>query len=216
MKKPTIIYVQDALCGWCYGMSPVMQRLYTERQQDYGFLVLSGGMIRGGNVRPISGMADYIRKASKHLEEMTGVKQTKAYHEEILDKGIYITNSEPPAIALMILKEQFPEQQVPLAAAIQQLHFVEGKDLNEVEVYIPVVKQFGADAADFRKKFSDKAYAQKTQQEFELVEKWGISGFPAVACEIGDKLYLVARGYQPYDQLTEALARVQQEAALAK
>lgn len=216
MKKPTIIYVQDALCGWCYGMSPVMQQLYTEYRQDYDFLVLSGGMIRGGNVRPVSGMADYIRKASKHLEEATGVKQTQAYHEEILDKGTYITNSEPPAIALTILKEQFPEQQVPLAAAIQQQHFVHGKDLNEVEVYIPVVERFGADAAGFRKRFGDKAYARKAQQEFELVEKWGISGFPAVLFETGEKLYLVAQGYQPYSQLTAALARVQQEAALGK
>jgi len=213
MKKPTIIYVYDALCGWCYGMSPVMQQLYETHRQDYNFVVLSGGMIRGSNVRPISGMADYIRKASVRLEEITGVKQTKVYHEEILDKGTYITNSEPPAIALSILKEQFPEQQVPLAAAIQKLHFVEGKDLNEVEAYRPVVEQFGADAADFKKKFSDTAYAEKAREEFSLVEKWGISGFPAVVCEAGEKLYLVARGYQPYGQLTEALARVREEAA---
>jgi putative protein-disulfide isomerase len=197
-------------------MSPVIQQLYSERQQEYNFVVLSGGMIRGSNVRPISGMADYIRKASRHLEEVTGVKQTQAYHEQVLDKGTYITNSEPPAIALMILKEQFPEQQVPLAAAIQGQHFVEGKDLNEVETYMPVVRQFGADEADFRKKFNDKAYAEKAKQEFELVEKWGISGFPAVVCEAGEKLYLVARGYQPYDQLTETLARVQEEASGAK
>lgn len=216
MKKTTIIYVQDALCGWCYGMSPVIQQLYREHQQDYNFVVLSGGMIRGSNVRPISGMADYIRQASKHLEEVTGVKQTKAYHEEILDKGTYVTDSEPPAIALLILKEQFPEQQIPLAAAIQNLHFVQAKDLNEVETYLPVVRQFGASEEGFKKKFADKDYADKAKQEFELVERWGINGFPAVVCETGEKLYLVARGYQNYEQLTQTLARVQEEAAAAK
>lgn len=213
MKKLTLLYIQDALCGWCYGMSPVMQQLYKEHQQDYNFVVLSGGMVRGSNVQPISGMAGYIRQASKQLEEVTGVKQTQAYHENILDKGTYITNSEPPAIALLILKEQFPEQQVPLAAAIQNLHFVEGKDLNEVETYLPVVRQFGASEEKFKKKFTDKDYADMARQEFELVEKWGISGFPAVVLEAGEKLYLVAQGYQPYNQLNGTLERIQQEAA---
>ncbi|RDV14156.1 DsbA family protein [Pontibacter diazotrophicus] len=216
MKKSTLLYIQDALCGWCYGMSPVIQQLYKEHQQDYNFVVLSGGMIRGSNVKPISGMADYIRQASKQLEEVTGVKQTQAYHEKILDKGTYITNSEPPAIALLVLKEQFPEKQVPLAAAIQNLHFVEGKDLNEVETYLPVVRQFGASEEKFKKKFTDKDYADLARQEFDLVEKWGISGFPAVVCEAGEKLYLVAQGYQHYDQLAETLARIQQEAAEEK
>lgn len=50
MKKLTLLYIQDALCGWCYGMSPVMQQLYKEHQQDYNFVVLSGGMVRGSNV----------------------------------------------------------------------------------------------------------------------------------------------------------------------
>lgn len=216
MIKSTLIYIQDALCGWCYGMSPVMQQLYKEHQQDYNFVVLSGGMVRGSNVKPISGMADYIRQASRQLEQVTGVKQTQAYHEQILDKGTYITNSEPPAIALLILKEKFPEKQIPLAAAIQNLHFVEGKDLNEVETYLPVVRQFKVNEEEFKKKFSDKDYADLARQEFELVEKWGIRGFPAVVVEAGDKLYMVAQGYQPYSQLTETLERIQQEAAESK
>ncbi|WP_162053578.1 DsbA family protein [Pontibacter pamirensis] len=216
MKKATLLYIQDALCGWCYGMSPVILQLYKAHRQDYNFVVLSGGMVRGSNVQPISGMSNYIRQASKQLEQVTGVKQTQAYHENILDKGTYITNSEPPAIALLILKEQFPEQQVLLAAAIQNVHFVEGKDLNEVETYLPVVRQFGASEEDFKKKFTDKDYTDMARQEFELVEKWGISGFPAVVCEAGEKLYLVAQGYQPYDQLTETLERIQQEASEAK
>ncbi|MCX2741306.1 DsbA family protein [Pontibacter anaerobius] len=213
MEKSTLYYVQDALCGWCYGMSPVIRRLFEEHGQDYTFEVLSGGMIRGSNVRPISCMADYIKQVAPRLEETTGMKLTDTYRREILDKGTYMSNSEPPAVAMAILKEQFPGQQVPLAAAIQEQHFVEGKDLNEVETYLPVVHAFGADEADFRKKFESKEYLEKAQQEFELVENWGINGFPAIICQVKEKLYLVARGYQPYEQLTATLERVQQEAS---
>lgn len=210
MKKLKVFYVQDALCGWCYGMSPVISRLFEE--QKYDMEVLSGGMIRGSNVRPIKGMAEYIKQVAPRLEETTGVKLTEVYHREILDKGTYMSNSEPPAVAMAILKEQFPEQQAPLAAAIQKLHFVEGLDLNEVETYLPVVREFGADEEDFKRKFADESYLKKAQEEFKLVENWGISGFPAVICQSGEKLYLVARGYQPYEQLSATLQKLEQEA----
>lgn len=214
MEKQKLYYVQDALCGWCFGMSPVMQELYRQHAQDYDFVVLSGGMVRGENVKPIRGMADYIRQVAPRLEQLTGVRLGEPYHREVLDKGTYISNSEPPAIALAILKERFPERQVELAAKVQQLHFAEGHDLNEPETYLPLVKELGMDVAGFSEKFKDEAYKQKAQQEFSLVESWGISGFPAVVCEAKGKLYLVARGYQPYEQLTQTLQRVQQEAAV--
>lgn len=211
MNKLKLYYVQDALCGWCYGMGPVIKRLHEEQGQKYTFEVLSGGMIRGNNVRPISGMADYIRQVAPRLEETTGVKLTEVYHREILDKGVYISNSEPPAVAMAILKEQFPEQQVPLAAAIQEQHFVAGKDLNEVETYLPVVQAFGADEAGFREKFVARDYLEKARKEFELVSNWGINGFPAIVCKANEKLYLAAQGYQPFDQLSAMLERIRQE-----
>ena len=209
MQRPTFIYVFDTLCGWCYGMSPVIQRLYAEQRQKLDFVVLSGGMIRGANVKPIAGMADYIRQVAPRLEQVTGVALTPTYREQILDKGTYLSNSEPPAIALCILKEQLPEQQVPLAGAIQKLHFEAGRDLNEAETYLPVVAQFGADEQDFLRKFADPAYAQKAQEEFATVAGWGINGFPAVYQQ-NEQLYLLARGYQPYEQLLQTLEQVQQ------
>ncbi|AKD02553.1 DsbA family protein [Pontibacter korlensis] len=211
MEKQKIYYVQDALCGWCYGMSPVIARLFEEKSEEFDFEVLSGGMIRGSNVRPISGMADYIRQVEPRLKEITGVKLTDIYHRAILDEGTYITNSEPPAVAMAILKEQFPEQQVPLASAIQRQHFVEGKDMNEVETYMSLVRAFNADEEDFKRKFNDDTYLEKARQEFKLVEEWGINGFPAMVCQAGEKLYLVARGYQPYEQLIATLDQVRQE-----
>lgn len=212
MKNQTIYYVQDALCGWCYGMGPVMERLYKEHSHDYAFVALSGGMIRGENVRPISGMASYIRQVAPRLEETTGVKLTETYHQEILDKGTYLSNSEPPAIALAILKDYFPDQQLPMATALQKLHFEDGKDLNDVDAYLPVVRAFGINEDDFKRKFTEKDYLAKAKQDFELVESWGITGFPAIICQSWEKLYLVARGYMPYEQLLAALQQLEQGA----
>lgn len=208
MAKPTIFYVYDALCGWCYGFGPVIEKF----QDNYGdrvkLEVLSGGMVVGSRVGPFSNMANYIRQAVPRLTEITGVQFGEAYFTQVLDKGTYISNSEPPAIALSILKEQAAEKPITLAHRLQKLQFVEGHDLNRVETYLPLAAAYGLDAETFKQKFASDDYRFKAQQEFQLVQSWGIAGFPAVVCQLPNGLHLVANGYTPYEQLTATFERV--------
>jgi putative protein-disulfide isomerase len=211
MEKPKLIYIYDALCGWCYGFSPVMQKIYDTYQDRLDFEVLSGGMISGHRIQPISGMAAYIRQASALLAEVTGVAPSQKYNSLILDAGTYLSNSLPPAIALIILKEAQPTAQVPMAHAIQCLLYEEGEDLNRVESYLPLAAGYGVGEDDFRQKFEDSAYSEKANAEFNQVKSWGIDGFPAVLGKRGNEFFLLAHGYQPYEQFSEAVAQLLQE-----
>jgi putative protein-disulfide isomerase len=203
MEKPTIIYIYDALCGWCYGFSPVMQKLYEEYQDRFRFEVLCGGLITGPRIQPIAGMADYIRQSSALLQEVTGLSPSERFHRRILKKGTYLNNSLPPAIALQIFKEHFVEQQLPVAQEIQRLFYEEGEDLNLAASYFPLVKELGLEQETFIKKFNDPAYAEKAHEEFAQVKRWGIDGFPAVLGKKGKELFLMAHGYEPYGFFAE-------------
>ena len=61
--KPTFFYVYDALCGWCYGFSPVMQNVAAKYDDRLNFEVISGGMVTGPRVGPIGQVAPYIKSA---------------------------------------------------------------------------------------------------------------------------------------------------------
>ena len=43
--------------------------------------------------------------------------------------------------------------------------------------------------------------ARATQQEFAAVARIGVQGFPTAVVRIGEQGYVLARGYQPYEQL---------------
>lgn len=43
--KPILVYCYDAYCGWCYGFSRVIKKIYEEYKDQLDFEVLSGGMI---------------------------------------------------------------------------------------------------------------------------------------------------------------------------
>jgi putative protein-disulfide isomerase len=208
LKKPTLYYVYDALCGWCFGFAPVIEKVSEKYKADMRFEVLSGGMVTGPRIGPIAEMATYIKKASPRVTEVSGQVFGDAFLNGVLNSRTYISNSVPPAIAFGILKESQPEQAITFMHAIQNLLFKEGKDLNELETYLPLASQAGIPEKEFRKKFADPVYTSKAEQEFQIVQNWGISGFPAVVLEKDDKLYLLAQGYQPYEVLTETLEKV--------
>ncbi|KAA9325491.1 DsbA family protein [Adhaeribacter soli] len=205
MQKPVFYYVYDGLCGWCFGFAPVVAKVQAAFHDKLSFEVLSGGMITGTRVGPIKEMAGYIKNAVPRLKQVTGITFGDAYLNEVLENGTYISNSLPPAIALAIFKEQFPDRQVHFAHSIQNLHFLEGKDLNNVNVYLPLAEAAGISEADFRAKFNDVKYREAAEKEFQLVQNWGIDGFPAVVIEKDEQLYLLSQGYQSYEDLTSTL-----------
>src|SRR5690349_7554205 len=103
---PVIIYCFDAYCGWCYGFSPVIEKLEEHYRNEFPFEVLSGGMIPDENPKPISAMAGYISKAYKRVEELTGVKFGEDFLWHIFnpDKSDWFPESTTPATALHIFK----------------------------------------------------------------------------------------------------------------
>ncbi|AKQ46900.1 hypothetical protein TH63_16700 [Rufibacter radiotolerans] len=206
--KPTLYYISDALCGWCFAMGPQVVQLQETYGDRFHFEVLSGGMMTGDRVGPISQMADYIKQVLPRLTEITGVTMGEAYVKGILGEGTYVSNSVPPAVALAIFKEVKPEEQVKYAKAIQDLHFKEGQDLNLVETYLPLAREAGLSEEQFRERFTDDQYRLLAQQEFAQVQAWGIEGFPAMIAQKGEELFLVARGFSKAEDVAEILEKI--------
>jgi len=208
MEKKDIIYVFDAHCGWCYGFSDVILHFSEKHKNEYNFKVLSGGLITGERVGPIGAMSDYILKAIPNLEKTTGMKVGQAYID-VLKDGTRVQNSLIPAKALCVLKEMLPNQEIMLAHKVQELQFVEGKNLQDQVTYIDLCNDLGLSADDFLKKFESSDYEQKAQQEFAQSSAWGIRGFPAVVLDRGDTLLAMSNGYTNLSSLEENLLKAE-------
>ena len=201
VEKPKIIYVYDALCGWCYGFSPVIRQFHQQYADAFEFDVLSGGMMTGARAKPISESMAYIEQAYKVVEDRTGVRFGDDYLTKILRPGTYVSDSKKPGMAMTLVKAILPEVAVAFASTLQNALYRDGVDLNVDAAYGPLVEPFGIDPDEFVTHLSDPAIKEQTWSEFNLVSQYGINGFPTVIAEVGDQLYALSRGYVPYEQL---------------
>ncbi len=194
--KPSFIYIYDALCGWCYGFSPVIKNLYLKHKDEFDFQVISGGMILGDRVGPISEMAPYIKSAYKNVEEATGVKFGDRFINEVLEEGTMLLSSEKPSIALSVFKAYLPDQAVLFAHDIQKALNFYGLDLNENETYKGLIKPFNLPEEEFISKLDNEEYRQLAYYDVALARQLQVTGYPAAFIKTGElQFHMIAKGY---------------------
>lgn len=206
--KGKIIYIYDALCGWCYGFSPVAVQLKQRFSNDFEFEVWSGGMVTGERVGPLGPMADYIEKAYPTVEARTGIRFGEAYLNNILRNKEYVSDSFPPSLALTVFKSFHPEHAAEFAHQMQRALYLEGKDLSKTDTFTPLLAEWGIPETDFRKRLEDPAYAERTRLEFKQAAELGVTGFPTMLLLHQGQFYLLAEGFRPFQEIGHVLDQV--------
>ena len=213
-KKPSIIYVYDAICGWCYGFSPVMKSLFDNYSDTFDFEVLSGGMMMGEREGAINDVAPYIKTAYKDVENTTGVKFGEAFLTE-LEKGDLYLSSEKPSIALSVFKSYFPEKAILFAHDLQDAIYVNGLDLRNDESYIYLAEKYQIPTEEFIKKLNQEEFKQAAYYDFALARQLQVTGYPAAFIRTGElKFYMIAKGYANQETMELRVQNVLNEIAL--
>ncbi len=198
-----IIYVYDALCGWCYGFSPVIEKFYAQHRDTHDFEVVSGGMITGSRIGPIGEVAPYIKQAYKEVENRTGVRFGESFLNDVLEEGSTVFTSMPLAVAMSVFKGHQPQQAVSFAAALQKAVYYDGLAPQDTAAYGPVAEGFGLNGADFVMQMEQPESQRAAQHDFERTQQLGVRGFPAVIAQVDETYYGLANGYLPLDALNQ-------------
>jgi putative protein-disulfide isomerase len=212
--QPTLYYCYDAYCGWCYGFSPVINRIAEEYKDRLAFDVLSGGMIMPEEPQHFAPMAKYIQTAYKQVENLTGVKfgEDFLWHVFHPDDTDWFPDSIKPAIALCIFKEYHPDNAIAMASDLQYALNYEGRDLTDNEAYRHLVPKYHIPEEDFYTKLASEEYREKAYYEIALVKQLEVSGFPSMLLQVTDsKFYLLGRGYTDYDTMKARVDKVLEE-----
>ncbi len=201
-ERPELIYVYDALCGWCYGFSPVIMRLHEELNGKVDFLVLSGGMVRGENAGPIGQIAGYIKQAYKTVEDTTGVKFGQKFLDEVLENGEAIFTSVPPARALAVFRLEKPDRAVEFAARLQKAIYYDGRLVEDKTLYLDIASGLDVDGDKLIRRMDTDEIAQMVENEFKMVAGMGVNGYPTLVMRTGEEMKILARGYQSFEQVS--------------
>jgi len=200
-EKMKIVYVYDALCGWCYGFSQVVMQFQEKYKDSLSFEVISGGMITGSKIGPIGEVASYISWAYKDVEKATGVKFGDEFLNKTLKNGDAIFTSIPPAIALSVFKNLDPKNSIRFASELQKAIYYDGIEPENLEAYGQIAFKFGLDAKSFVLKMKDPLNKKLAEDDFKKSDELNVSGFPTIYIEINGTYHKIGSGYMSFNEL---------------
>ena len=206
MKKK-LIYIMDIQCGWCYGNSKNIQAVYEEYKDKVDFEFLNGGMWVGEHA-PKGGkkISDYIKSQTPRLVSYTGMPVLEPFFELIKNPDYTLSSLEPSA-AVVLTKKIALEKSVAFAKEVQSVHFTQGKKLDELETYLPILKNLEIEENVFKEEWMSEKNINETIKEFNQVRHLA-KGFPTLLIQIGDKISVLASGYFELDTMLNHLKKV--------
>jgi putative protein-disulfide isomerase len=203
-----LIYVYDALCGWCYGFSPVIEKFATLYKSEFEVEVISGGMITGDRIGPIGEVAPYISWAYKQVEEASGVQFGTDFLDKTLKTGTAIFTSIPAAIALSIVKSKIPELSLRFSSALQKAIYFEGIEPIDLQEYAKLAEKFGLNPSEFLTAMESDEYKNLAILDFKKSQQLQVSGFPTVFLEVKNNYYKIAAGYTAFENIEKSFLQI--------
>lgn len=173
-------YIFDPMCGWCYGATSLINQL--DQMAGINLQLHPGGMMPA---TPISAdFRQHILAADQRIEAQTGQPFGEAYRKKVASGEALILDSYITAQAIAAV-ETLGHNPVAMLKKIQQAHYQLGLPVNQPEVLAELAGELGIAAEEWRDAMQAAAASvdANIQQTRELMERFGLGGFPSMVVE---------------------------------
>lgn len=199
-------YLFDPLCGWCYGASPMLERL--ARLDGLSVALAPTGLFAGEGARPMDAQfAAYAWQNDQRIARLTGQPFTQTYRAHILDRADGLFDSAPATLGIVAVGLSASAGELQALKALQRGRYVEGRDTADLTVVAAILDEAGFAQAAARLRQPDEdllaAYRSRIAAARAAMSRFGVNGVPALVVEDakGERLLPSQVLFGDFDQL---------------
>ncbi|MBB6459031.1 DsbA family protein [Flammeovirga kamogawensis] len=200
-----LIYVMDPQCGWCYGNSKNIQKVYDAYKGEIDFEILVGGMWIGDQA-PKGGEETnhFMKQHSPVMEEKTGALVSTEFYELSKDET-YTFSSFEPALAITWVKKNAPEKLLDFISELQRAQFYFGQRFDDFKTYLTVLQNLEIDTKTFMDGWGSDEDQSDTIAEINQARHLA-NGFPSLLIDKGNgEAEELAAGYFDGDLMVDKI-----------
>jgi len=210
VSNSDVTYLFDPLCGWCYGATPMLDRLSASGAR---LELLPTSLFSGAGARPMDeGFAAHAWANDQRIERLTGQKFTQAYQHNVLNIRGTLLDSHGATLGISAVGLEDPGRRLTALKAIQRARYVDGRDIVTVEGVAGVLADSGmADAAAMLKKPTEillTAHSELVGRGRALFQRLHANGVPSLAIIRNDAPKLIGSNalFGSFDNLLAHIA----------
>lgn len=206
-EKAKIVYVMAPHCGWCYGNSKNIAKISNQFNKHFEFEVLVGGMwLNEDALKGSETLHQFVKSHIPSITKFTGEVIGDKYLELTKD-STYTFNGLEPSAAINLVKELQPEKAFVFSQEVLKANFIDGKKLDKIETYIPILKKMAIDSKKFKKQWMTSDNITKTKKEFTKTDTLA-NGFPALVLIENKKITVLSSGAFKLEPMIEKIEKL--------
>lgn len=179
MTAPTLHYVYDPLCGWCYAVAPMIEAV---AQAGIEIVLHGGGLWEPATpLAPETGA--YIRQNDARIAALAGMAFGSAYLDGLLTDATTVFWSSPTIAAVLAAGTMETGADLRLMHAIQHAHYVDGRRVVETPVLTEVAGSIGLEKKAFLHALQSAPVGEHIARTRRWMQQLGLGGFPSFVLE---------------------------------
>ena len=206
--SPTLIYVTNPMCAWCYGFTAVVRRLRALWQGKLRVQVLFGDLHAYADSPLQQHEKDQLAVSWHRVQERTFLP----FDYRFFKQQDFVYNTEPACRALLCVRLLRPVLTLEVLRAMHSAFYADGMDLRNPGVLARIVSMFGISENLFLTLFESEEIMQQMEDEFGYVNDIGADTFPSVFLLTNHGIEQIAKGYIELYELEQRILTVMEHA----
>lgn len=201
--KPTLIYIGDPMCSWCYGFSEELEEIVAHFDEDVAFEIVQGGL-RPYNTETMADLGDFLKHHWEDVNKASG----QPFSYDILSDTKITYDTEPPCRANVVVRKMMPEKALAFFKATQVAFYVDNKNMHLSESYSKILKSLEIDEIEFNRLFHSPEMKEAVKRDFERAAKLGVRSFPTLILQKDGQHHLIVNGYAKSEVLIQSIQNI--------
>ncbi len=190
------------MCSWCWGFSPVLDRLVAEHGDDLRVTLALGALGRGDQPMRGSDRAQ-VRGHWEHVRAASG----QPFDFAFFDRPAFIYDTEPACRAVAVARSLDGRLALPFLAAVQRAFYGENRDVTRSDELRRIAAAMGLEETAFAQTLQEPGTRRAVAVEFAQTAALGVTGYPTLLALRPGRPQVITIGWRPYAEVEAALLR---------
>lgn len=192
MTKPTLMYIYDPMCSWCWGYQATWQLLQEKLSSILNVQYVVGGLAVDCDEPMSRDMQQFLQQTWRNINAQLGTEFNFDFWTQCQPRR----STYPACRAVIAAREQGLEQAMYLA--IQQGYYLHAKNPSDNSTLVRMAASIGLNTNTFENALHSEKINQQLLTEIAFARQLPLNGFPSLVLAINNQFIPIELDYKSW------------------
>jgi putative protein-disulfide isomerase len=174
---PTLYYVHDPMCSWCWGFAPVLDDLLRSLPPGVEFRRLLGGLAPDSDVPMPEELRDLLQQTWRRIQ--SHIPGTE-FNFDFWTRCMPRRSTYPACRAVIAARRQDTGYDSAMTRAIQRAYYLEARNPSDTSTLTELAGELGLDTAAFVRDLASSSVDRAFTDERARARALGVDSYPSL------------------------------------